>query len=130
MLSDSDKIVLDELGVDYAVVEDVLPGGTWTGIIISDYVLPPGYDHEKTDMLVRLPPGFPDAAPDNFWIDPPLKNNRTGVVPANATGSETHHGRTWQFFSRHLTAAPWRPGLDDLRSWLNTIRRSLEQDGI
>lgn len=128
MLSDSDKEVLDGLGLTYTVEEDVQPAGTWTGIIISDYPLPGGFDRTTTDMLVRLPPGFPDAAPDNFWVDPPIKNARTQAYPVNANGKEPHLQRSWQFFSRHLRDTPWRPGLDDLRTWLNTIRRSLQED--
>ncbi len=128
MLRDSDTDLLDELGLTYSVEEDAQSAGTWTSIIISGYQLPPGYDHAVVDMLVRLPPGFPDAAPDNFWIAPAIRR-RSGAFPTNADRTETHHGRTWQFFSRHLTVARWRPGIDDLRSWLNTIRRSLEEDG-
>lgn len=129
MLNEYDKALLDELGLTYSVVEDAKPNGTWTDIIISGYQLPTGFDHATVDMLVRLPPGFPDAAPDNFWIAPEIRSARTGAFPRNADRTENHHGRTWQFFSRHLSATPWRPGIDDLRSWLNIIRRSLEEDG-
>jgi len=129
VLSESDRSILEELGLTYTVLEEPQPSNAWTAVLFSDYELPPGYDRDKTDLLVRLPPGFPDAAPDNFWIDPPITNKRTRAAPPN-TASETHHGRSWQFFSRHLTAAHWRPGIDDLRTWLNTIRRTLEQDGV
>lgn len=129
MLDESDKTILDELGLTYSVVEEPQPNGTWTDIIISRYQLPSGFDRVAVDMLVRLPPGFPDAAPDNFWIAPEIRIARTGAFPRNADRIEKHQGRTWQFFSRHLSATPWRPGIDDLRSWLNIIRRSLEEDG-
>ena len=129
MLDESDKTLLDELGLTYSVFDDPQPNGTWTDIIISGYQLPSGFDHVAVDMLVRLPPGFPDAAPDNFWIAPPIRIARTRAFPRNADRTENRHDRTWQFFSRHLSATPWRPGIDDLRSWLNIIRRSLEEDG-
>lgn len=127
MLSDTDREALEKLGLSYELYEEPQPAGTWSGVIITGYVLPAGFDRDRTDLLVRLPPGFPDSAPDNFWVDPRIKNSRTGVEPQNANGTERHRDRDWQFFSRHL-ATPWRPGIDDLRTWLAAIRRRLEED--
>ena len=50
---------------------EVTPDGGFLCLVIHDYEPPPGYDQAKTDLLVRLAQGYPDAALDMFWFDPP-----------------------------------------------------------
>ena len=45
------------------------PGG-WVFLVISNYELPVGFAPSVSDLLVKLPPGFPDAAPDCFGFIP------------------------------------------------------------
>ena len=35
-------------------------------------------------------------------------------------------GQTWQFWSRHLNKEDWRPGIDNLRTFLAYIRAELK----
>lgn len=121
MLSPSDQAFLDELGLETDVV---LENGL-LAIVLKKWELPEGYEPRQSDLLVRLPPQFPDAAPDMFWFDPPVKFSGGGS-PQSADSIEQHLGRQWQRFSRHLAPGVWNPGRDSLRSYLALIRRDLE----
>jgi hypothetical protein len=45
-------------------------GGGWQFLVISDCELPKGFEPNPVELLIKLPPGFPDAAPDMFWVFP------------------------------------------------------------
>lgn len=91
----------------------------WTYLMIADYPLPAGFDPNRVTLLVKLPPGFPDAAPDMFWTYPPVKAP-SGSMP-RATCSERLLGKDWQRFSWHLAPGAWQPGVSDLRDFLRCI---------
>ena len=94
------------------------PGG-WTFLVISDYVLPAGFEPNRVQLLVKLPPGFPDAAPDMFWALPAVKTP-TGSLP-RATCIERLLGKDWQRFSWHLSPGAWKPGVSGLRDFLRCV---------
>lgn len=87
--------------------------------------MPRGMIPEKSTMLVRLPPGFPDAAPDMFWLDPAVHGSDGRVFPGTEA-SQIFIGRTWQRWSRHIQQE-WRPGIDNLATYMAYIRRCLDQ---
>lgn len=126
MLDDGDHEWLKARGFDYEVIEE----SGWTNLIIKGYVLPPGFDHDQVDLLVRLASGFPDSPPDMFWVDPWIKLVRTQAYAPTSEQAETHAGRTWQRFSRHLGPGAWRPGIDSLESWMASIRNLLIKDTL
>ena len=99
-------------------------------VVIKDYPLPPGYNRKATDLLIRLPAGYPDAAPDMFWCDPPVRLASTGGYPVAADQMEPHGKRSWQRFSRHLQPTSWRPGSDNLNSYLSLVARALRESVI
>lgn len=121
MLSEDDEAYLRERHFDY----EVIPDGQMFSLIIRGFHLPPGYVPTEVDLLLRLPGGFPDAAPDMFWTHPVVGYAGGGVPTATETRLE-YEGRTWQRWSRHLAVA-WRPGIDNLRSYLRLIRTDLEK---
>lgn len=124
MLTKPDERFLKSKGLDFEVV----PDGQMFALIISGYPLPPGYDHDEVDLLLRLPAGFPDAPPDMFWMEP-FVAYADGSAPSQTQVRESHYGRTWQRWSRHLAVA-WRPGIDNLQSYLRLIRTDLEAAGL
>jgi hypothetical protein len=77
-------------------------------------------------LLLRLPAGFPDVHPDMFWLDPPVQTV-TGLPIAGTQVHEVHLGRSWQRWSRHVIGN-WRPGIDNLSTYLAYIRRCLDQE--
>jgi hypothetical protein len=93
--------------------------GGWSFLVISDYDLPAGYQPNRVALLVKLPPGFPDAAPDMFWVSPEIRT-ANGNVP-RATSVERLLGKNWQRFSWHMAAGAWKPGISDLRDFLRCV---------
>jgi hypothetical protein len=101
--------------------------GGWVFVVISQYELPAGFVPNRVDLLVKLPPGFPDAAPDMFWVHPEVRMPN-GAVP-KATSPERLLGKNWQRFSWHLAPGAWKPGVSELRDFLRCIySRFLRQD--
>jgi hypothetical protein len=96
-------------------------------VVVDEFRLPAGLAQETTTLLLRLPPGFPDAPPDMFWVDPPVTFAGGAALPASDL-IENYLGRQWQRFSRHLAAGEWRPGIDSLGTFLALIRKTLTVD--
>lgn len=95
-------------------------------LVIHDFHLPAGYNHEKVDLLLRLSPGYPDVPPDMWWFDPPIKRADGQVIPATEV-IEQYLGHGWQRWSRHLSAGQWRSGIDGIESFLALLRKELER---
>lgn len=123
MLTEPDRLYLESKDWRYEVISEE----QMISVVIYDYPLPVGYSPSKVDLLLRLPAGFPDAAPDMFWVDPAV-TYADGAVPPATEVRELHHERTWQRWSRHLAVA-WRPGIDNLQTYLRLIRTDLENGG-
>lgn len=123
MLRDQYAVVLDELGLPYQSQAE--PG--FVNVVIADYPTGPGLEPPTTSLLVRLPLGFPDATPDMFWCDPPVVTTHGNSV-AGTESREAHAGRTWQRWSRHIQGQ-WRPGIDNLATYLAYIRRCFDVAG-
>lgn len=116
----ADAQALDERSLVYeAIVESGM-----TCVVIKSWLLPAGYDHSESDLLLRLPAGFPDVAPDMWWFAPAVKLASGGVIPATEV-VENHLGREWQRWSRHFQPGQWRSGVDGLESFLALIQHEL-----
>jgi E2/UBC family protein E len=121
MLSEGDEAYLRGQGFEY----EVIPEGQMFSLVIQGFRLPAGYEPPVVDLLLRLPGGFPDAAPDMFWTHPIVSYGGGGVPPATQDRLNSN-GRIWQRWSRHLAVA-WRPGVDNLQTYLRLIRTDLEK---
>jgi len=120
-LRPDDQSVLDELGLEY----DISTDGSFLTVVIVSFPLPVGLEPRSSDLLLRLPPGFPDVAPDMFWLDPAVKGSGGSPVPGTESIEQHLSGRMWQRWSRHI-AGQWRPGIDNLGTYLAYIRRCLD----
>lgn len=109
-------------GLEYSIV----PEGNVTCLVVQKFSLPDGYNRAESDLLLRLPAGFPDTPPDMWWFDPPIQRADGSKIPATEV-TESHVGRTWQRWSRHFNAGQWRPGIDCLESFLALIRKELRR---
>lgn len=115
-LPDADEEYLAAKGISY----ELLPGASEIFFIAKDLAISPTkWDRAQTDLMLRIPNGYPNAGLDMFWVDPPLQL-RTGGYPVSADHFENHAGRRWQRFSRHLATA-WRPGVDGIGSFLALV---------
>lgn len=101
------------------VVELPQPDG-WTFVIYRDFQIPSEYRPDRADLLVKLPPTFPDAAPDMFWVTPHVTVGSGGASP-RGTSTENVLGAAWQRFSWHLVPGAWRAGVSTLRDFLRCI---------
>lgn len=93
-------------------------------VVVRSWKLPAGYDRAESDLLVRLPAGFPDVAPDMWWLAPAVRLASGAEVQATQV-AEFHVGREWQRWSRHFQPGQWRSGVDGLESYLALIQREL-----
>ena len=120
-LPEDDEAYLNEKGFTWELV----PGGPGGYLILRNVPICAGkYDQDHTDLLIMIPGGYNQTQLDMFWTDPPLRL-KNGEYPPAATLFESHLGRTWQRFSRHL--ASWRPGLDGLPMFLALIQGELQE---
>jgi len=123
LLAESDLAYLSSKGLDFEAVLE----SNMIAVVIKGFELPRGYEPRVVDLLLRLPLQFPEAAPDMFWTDPVASYVGGGVPPASEL-RETYVGRSWQRWSRHFGRSHWRPGVDDLRSYVRLIRSTLERE--
>lgn len=119
---ETDERFLQERALTYQVQEEA----GMTCILIPDFLLPVGYNVESATLLIRLPAGYPDVAPDMWWFDPPVRRADGQEIPATQA-MESHLGRAWQRWSRHFQGGQWQSGIDGLESYLALIRRDLER---
>lgn len=120
MLPYEDRECLEAQRLQYiAVLEDRM-----ICLVLRDYPLPDGLRPARSDLLLRLSPGYPDVAPEMWWFDPPIRRP-DGQPIAQTDVTEHYLGRTWQRWSRHFDAGQWRPGVDSLQSFLALLSREL-----
>lgn len=113
-----DSLVIEAgIQLDRRVVHE--DAGGWTLLVLSEYELPQGYHPDRVRLLLKLPPTFPDAAPDMFWVHPAVRA-QNGSLP-RATSTEHLLGEEWQRFSWHLAEGAWKPGVSTLRDYLRCV---------
>jgi hypothetical protein len=123
LLAPESEQFLQEKGFQYEVSEEQ----GMVCLVITNYRFPTGYTPTEVELLVRLPAQFPEVGPDMFWTTPTVRY-ANGTMPPAADNVENHLGRQWQRWSRHFSDSKWRPGTDDLRSYLTLIRSTLERE--
>ncbi len=119
-----DAVYLSERGWTHEVYEEA----GMTCLVLTAWPLPAGLSETAADVLLRFSAGYPDVAPDMWWVDPPLRLGNGGEIP-NTQLTEIHLGRQWQRWSRHFAPGQWQPGIDRLASYValmsNELRRSV-----
>jgi hypothetical protein len=127
----SDVDTLDDLlpEIDRDFLRDKHPNhtvkrvGEETHVVIPDFDFPAAYTPRKANLLIILPAGYPNANLDMFWTQPVVML-ANGSWPTRADNHATYDGVSWQRWSRHFQT-PWRQGVDNLRTFIATIRREL-----
>ena len=122
LLPEEDAAFLREKDYDVDLPEE----GGWLLVVFRGFGLPEVYEPRTVDLLVRLPPGYPDANPDMFWTRPDVRLI-SGSMPQRADHHETYAGASWQRWSRHFARGNWRPGIDSLRTYMAALQRELAQ---
>jgi hypothetical protein len=120
-LPEEDEEYLRQKGYDWQLV----PVGNEGCLVLKGYpVSADTYDRSSTDVMIRIPAQYNNAALDMFYCDPPLKL-KSGGYPQAADHFENHIDRRWQRFSRHFPS-PWRAGVDGIATLLTFVHRELQ----
>jgi hypothetical protein len=88
---------------------------------VAGIALPPGWSRTVTRVRWVLSPGYPAAQPDCFYAEADLRL-AGGAMPVNS-GPQDLQGEPLLWFSWHVQG--WRPGRDDLLSYLRFIESRL-----
>jgi hypothetical protein len=116
---------IDAVSVGFAQFELLKQPDGWTYLVVHDYPIPDGYAPNVSRLLVKLPPLFPDAAPDMFWLNPHVRTS-SGAMP-QGTSVEAVLDSQWQRFSWHLQPGAWLPGISTLRDFMRCVRARIEK---
>ncbi len=96
------------------------------GVILKERPLPNGrFDAAKADILILLPKGYPDVAPDMFYLTPWVKLVPSNTYPKKADQALDFAGQKWQRWSRHNKE--WRPGVDGIWTMIKRVEDALEK---
>lgn len=113
---------LSDRGMTFEEVQD----GQQQAIVLRGFALPVGrFDATTADILIYLPAGYPDNAPDMFYSQPWLKLVPANRYPKAADYPQPFRGLSWQRWSRHNTA--WRPGVDGIWTMVKRIENALQE---
>ena len=122
VLPPRDVAYLDGRGIAY---EDGSQPGQ-AGVVLKGIVLPDGkFDAASVEILVVLPPGYPDCPPDMFYCLPWLKLRGANRYPRAADQQHPFRGQIWQRWSRHNNT--WRPGIDGIHTMVKRIEHALAE---
>lgn len=122
LLPESDIAFLRDRGFEFSAQLD----GGMICLIISNWKLPAGYALGEVELLLRLPTGYPDIAPDMWWFSPAVTMLSGQPIPATEV-VEPYFGKSWQRWSRHLDAGQWQSGVDGLESFVALIRSEIDR---
>ena len=103
-------------------------------VLIPGLVLPVGrFNKERTKLLFRIPVGYPQTGPDNFFVDVDLRLKDGSAAAAFNANKESSSGPAsvsgeWGWFSWH--PKEWRPantieGGDNLLGFVRSINLCL-----
>lgn len=108
------------------LAHDLFEEGGYRGVVLRGFALPEGkFNVPAADILILLPPGYPDCAPDMFFCIPWLTLAATGTEARATQVRQTFQGLTWQRWSRHNSE--WRPGIDGLHTMVKRVERALAE---
>lgn len=123
-LPDGDQEFLDALGLAWEIVDQ----GKKRGVIVHDFAVPATYRPQTADLMIVIPPNYPTAELDMFWLSPPIE--RIDGRGLQKLVAQSLFGRSWQRWSRHRTGrSKWRPGVDCLATHLQLVMSILETEG-
>lgn len=114
-----DRRYLEEKGIAFQEIDS-----PQKAILLRSFPLPAGqFNCSAADVLILLPPSYPDCAPDMFYANPWLKLLRSNGYPRAADVSMEFAGQSWQRWSRHNDA--WRPGVDGIWTMIKRVEFAL-----
>lgn len=112
-LPEDDVEALDAFALLWETI--VVAGTQW--LLVHGWSLPAGLSADRVTIAIRMVPGYPAAALDMVYVNPPLQRTDGRSIPA--LSSFMLDGVVYQQWSRHYTSAnPWRVGTDSVATHL------------
>jgi hypothetical protein len=106
-----------------AIVEN---GRQW--ILLPEYRVPAGYSLSATSLAMEIPPTYPMAQIDMFYLFPEAALSTGAPIPATEA-RENIQGKHYQRWSRHRNGrSVWRPGIDNVMTHLALVESALLQE--
>lgn len=116
----------------FARLQEAYPAATRTPVAggsilveIPRFALPEGWNKDRVKVIFLLPPGYPAAQPDCFWLEPGPIRLADGGTPQASNDSNPIPGvgprGTW--FSWHVQS--WNPNRDHILTYVGVIKRRL-----
>jgi hypothetical protein len=123
--------VIDEFAMLRAKFPDLEHGIDFDWVFLPAVLLPLGrFNKPHSKILFRIPAGYPQTGPDNFFVDVDLRLSGGGNPPAFNIGIQSSSGAAllpgeWGWFSWH--PQKWRPaatieGGDNLYGFVLSIQ--------
>jgi hypothetical protein len=120
-LLDSDEAFLN---VSFPGWEAIVERGRqW--LLLPDYVLPEGYSTPRVCMALEIPPTYPAAQIDMFYLLPAVALQTGGTIPA-ATHLQDIRGLQFQRWSRHRgTGNQWSSAHDSVVTHMALVESAI-----
>lgn len=126
--------VCDEIDLLRQQFPDLQHGDQLDWVLLPELVLPlKRFNRHKTKLLFRIPVGYPQTGPDNFFVEVDLRLADGGNPPGFNTNRESTSGAAplpgeWGWFSWHPQS--WRPaasveGGDNLIGFVRSVNLCL-----
>ncbi|MYN04534.1 hypothetical protein GTP41_20795 [Pseudoduganella sp. DS3] len=125
-LLDVDEDHLDSLSARWETVLD--SGRRW--LIIDSYDVPYGYTSGSTRLALEIPPTYPGAQIDMFYVYPPLALSDGREILATQVRA-TIQGIEFHGWSRHRGPSPgseWKIGVDNVVTHLALVESALQKE--
>lgn len=100
------KSQIERVKRDYPNLELIQQPDGSIQILINDFYLPPHWGKEKTNIMIKLPPGYPQAMPSGFQAQ--------------------LDGQNWKGFCWRPSS--WNPSKDNLWKWVKLIEKFFEEN--
>lgn len=123
-LLDVDESFLDEQFAQWETVVD--NQRRW--LLIFGYPVPAGFNEQQVTLALELPPSYPGAQIDMFYVFPHLVLN-SGQTLECTQAQESICGQSHQRWSRHRSdASVWRPDTDNVVTHLALVESALAKE--
>jgi hypothetical protein len=109
--------VKEEIEILRRKFPDLQYGEEWNWVLIPKYPLPDLFTKSDTNLLWIIQPGYPQTAPDDFFVDGDLRLKNGSNPPAFNAGPNSSSGvapvsGNWGWFSWHPESGKWKPAAE------------------
>lgn len=110
---------IERLREEYEV--DVKEEGRFTQVIVRDWTIPSdAYSKERTDVMIRVPQGYPQQHPDWVYVDDDLRL-ADGGMPKKHNRDRVEGWLALSWHVNKLNDVSWVPYETDLKWYLDTF---------